>query len=82
MEKFVNDELDDENRNNLMRIDMIQKLTMNKWMKEQMLKVQPIKKLMIHIKEKNVISEKKIHGISEGDKLSAKIVGDDVDLVE
>ena len=37
---------------------MVQKLTRNIQMKEQILKVQLLEKLIIHVKEKNVIAEK------------------------
>ena len=51
-------------------------------MKQYILKVQPVKKLMIHIKEKNISFLEKIHGISKGKKNNVKIGGDNAASVE
>ena len=43
---------------------------------------QPLKNLVIHIKQNKGNFQKKIHGIIEGEKMNAKIGGDDVASVE
>ena len=48
-----------------MKMEMIQKIIKNRETKQHILKVQPLNKLMIHIKEKKMSLLKKIHGFSE-----------------
>ena len=66
----------------MMNMDTIQKLTMNIYMKQHILKVQPVKKFMTNIKEKKMSFLKKIHEICKGEKMNDKIGGDDVVFVE
>ena len=50
-------------------MEIIQKLMIKRKMKQQVIKVIPLKKLMVHIKEKQMaLLRKKIHEFSEGEK--------------
>ena len=91
MEECVNDELGYENRNNVIEENETKlnneyeydaEVNEEEGYEKQLLKVKPVKKLMIHKKAKKMSLLKKIDGISASEKMNAKIGGDDVPSVE